>query len=217
MWGALAEYRSVTSDINASIFAMRLRIFFAFMTTPVHVHSADLRCHRAHQPSAVRCRPGGFHCRHIPGYLAAVQFVALVPLHLRACFAEQQRDLLVGRRLGRFERVFDPSTFLNPLVPLQIVDGHLPAFRGAENESTEMLLRGVVSPHEIPLHRILTAAPRIAVTNSISASSRSRHSGQIIRCSSIGPVSESGSRCIAYRSSRPSVTCCTITTVAYFS
>jgi hypothetical protein len=34
-WGALAEYRSVTSDINASILASRLRALFAFMTTPL--------------------------------------------------------------------------------------------------------------------------------------------------------------------------------------
>src|ERR1035437_8758118 len=34
MWGALAEYRSVTSDINISILASRLRALFAFMTTP---------------------------------------------------------------------------------------------------------------------------------------------------------------------------------------
>ena len=40
MWGALGEDRSVTSDINASILAMRLRTFFAFITTPVDVHSA---------------------------------------------------------------------------------------------------------------------------------------------------------------------------------
>src|ERR1035441_9606365 len=39
MWGALAEYRSVTSDINASILASRLRALFVFMTTPI-VHSA---------------------------------------------------------------------------------------------------------------------------------------------------------------------------------
>jgi hypothetical protein len=37
MWGALTEDRSVTSDINASILAMRLRTFFAFMTTPQRV------------------------------------------------------------------------------------------------------------------------------------------------------------------------------------
>ena len=49
MWGALAEDRSVTSDINASILAIRLRIFFAFMTTlSVHVHSADLCCRSTH-------------------------------------------------------------------------------------------------------------------------------------------------------------------------
>jgi hypothetical protein len=35
MWGALAEYRSVTSDINASILASRLRALFVFMTTPL--------------------------------------------------------------------------------------------------------------------------------------------------------------------------------------
>src|SRR6202521_6447857 len=34
MRGALAEYRSVTSDINASILASRLRALFAFITTP---------------------------------------------------------------------------------------------------------------------------------------------------------------------------------------
>src|SRR5450759_5871684 len=34
MWGALAEYRSVTSDINISILASRLRALFAFMTPP---------------------------------------------------------------------------------------------------------------------------------------------------------------------------------------
>jgi hypothetical protein len=45
MWGALAEDRSVTSDISASILAIRLRTFLAFMTTPVHVHSAmDFPC-----------------------------------------------------------------------------------------------------------------------------------------------------------------------------
>jgi hypothetical protein len=40
MWGALADDRSFTSEINASILAIRLRTFFAFMTTPTHVHSA---------------------------------------------------------------------------------------------------------------------------------------------------------------------------------
>jgi hypothetical protein len=34
MWGALSEYRSITSDINTSILASRLRALFAFMTTP---------------------------------------------------------------------------------------------------------------------------------------------------------------------------------------
>src|SRR3954447_21080950 len=41
-WGALCEDRSVTFDINASILAIRFRTFFDFMTTPVHVHSAEL-------------------------------------------------------------------------------------------------------------------------------------------------------------------------------
>src|ERR1017187_1806146 len=35
MWGTLAEYRSVTSNIDASILASRLRALFAFMTTPL--------------------------------------------------------------------------------------------------------------------------------------------------------------------------------------
>jgi len=65
MWGTLAEDRSVTSDINASILPIRLRIFFAFMTTPVHIHSPDLRR---------RVAPGGdeFHLRlqPIPARLA---------------------------------------------------------------------------------------------------------------------------------------------------
>jgi hypothetical protein len=41
--GALTEDRSVNFDINASILAIRLRILLDFMTTPVHVHSPDLR------------------------------------------------------------------------------------------------------------------------------------------------------------------------------
>jgi hypothetical protein len=39
-WGALCEDRSVTSEINASILAIRFRTFFDFMTTPIHDHSA---------------------------------------------------------------------------------------------------------------------------------------------------------------------------------
>jgi hypothetical protein len=39
MWGALAEDRSATFDINASILAIRLRILFAFTTAPLRVIS----------------------------------------------------------------------------------------------------------------------------------------------------------------------------------
>src|ERR1035441_6057608 len=49
MWGAL-EYRSVISDINASILASRLRALFVFMTTP---YSHGDRCHH--------CRSLGTH------------------------------------------------------------------------------------------------------------------------------------------------------------
>jgi hypothetical protein len=37
MWGALADDRSVTFNINASILASRLRTLFAFMTTSSHL------------------------------------------------------------------------------------------------------------------------------------------------------------------------------------
>src|ERR1039458_4557602 len=37
MLGALPEYRSITSDINSSILANRLRALFAFITTPLVV------------------------------------------------------------------------------------------------------------------------------------------------------------------------------------
>ena len=47
--------------------------------------------------------------------------------------------------------------------------------------------------------------------------SRSRHAGQIRICSSSGPVSESGRVFMAYRFSKSSVTCFTISTVLYFS
>jgi hypothetical protein len=36
MWGAFAEHRSVSFVINTSILANRLKILFAFMTTPIH-------------------------------------------------------------------------------------------------------------------------------------------------------------------------------------
>src|ERR1017187_10971006 len=118
----------------------------------------DLRWHRANQPSAVRCRPGGFHCRRIFRATSPQSgWSPLMPLHLRGVHAEQQRNLLVGRGLGRLERVFDPPTLLSPLLLLQIVDGHLPAFRRAENENTEMLLCGVVSPPGIPSHHSRSA------------------------------------------------------------
>ena len=65
--------------------------------------------------------------------------------------------------------------------------------------------------------RILIAASRITVTNSISDWSRSRQFGQVSRCSSKGPSSDSGTICMAYRSSESSVTCFTISTVAYFA
>jgi hypothetical protein len=45
---ALTEDRSVNFDINASILAIRLRVLLDFMTTPVHVHSPDLRRRFAH-------------------------------------------------------------------------------------------------------------------------------------------------------------------------
>jgi hypothetical protein len=38
MWGAPSEDRSVTFNINDSILAIRLRTFFAFMTTPFSPH-----------------------------------------------------------------------------------------------------------------------------------------------------------------------------------
>jgi hypothetical protein len=41
MWGALAEDRSVTFNINASILASRLRTLFAFMTTSSHLRLVD--------------------------------------------------------------------------------------------------------------------------------------------------------------------------------
>jgi hypothetical protein len=41
MWGALAKYRSVTSDINASILFSRFRALFAFMTTPIVQSAVD--------------------------------------------------------------------------------------------------------------------------------------------------------------------------------
>jgi hypothetical protein len=54
MWGA-SEYRSATSDINASILASRLRALFAFMTTPLSQNTTPhacvrqrLRKHRGH-------------------------------------------------------------------------------------------------------------------------------------------------------------------------
>jgi len=82
-----------------------------------------------------------------------------MPLQLRGCLAEQYRSLFLGRGLGRLEHGFDPSILLNPLVLLQIVDGHLPAFRGAENENTDMLLRGVEGPHRV----LVTCAESVPV------------------------------------------------------
>ena len=72
-----------------------------------------------------------------------------MPLQLRGCLAEQYRSLFLGRGLGRLEHGFDPSILLNPLVLQQIINGHLPTFRGAENENTDMLLRGVEGPHRV--------------------------------------------------------------------
>src|ERR1022692_1429922 len=59
MWGAF-EYRSATSDINASILASRLRAFFAFMTTPLSQNTTPhaclrqrLRGHREHSSGSL--------------------------------------------------------------------------------------------------------------------------------------------------------------------
>jgi hypothetical protein len=52
MWGALAEDRSATFDINASILAIRLRILFAFTTAPLRVISDML--HDSHNTLVLR-------------------------------------------------------------------------------------------------------------------------------------------------------------------
>ena len=115
MWGALAEDRSVTFDINASILAMRLRTFFAFMT---------LLSFTLLWISPIRCRD-----RPAARILAATERMpsALRPVTVRFTSATSSpgADLpsnddtfswLVA--LARLQRFLDVSILLNPFVLL---------------------------------------------------------------------------------------------------
>jgi hypothetical protein len=138
-----------------------------------------------------------------------------VPLQLWGCLAEQKRGLSFGRSLGRSDRAFHLSTLLNPFMLQQIVNGHLPAFRGAQNESSEMPLRGVESSHEIPSDRILAAAERIAITNSSVGWSRPAmwaHQQVLFEQTHV----RFGKASMVHRTNKSSLACRTIYTVTHF-
>ena len=72
------------------------------------------------------------------------------------------------RSLGGLERFFHLSALLQPLVPVNVVDRDLPAFWRAEDENSDMLLRGIKGSHERRWYQIFAAATRIAVTHLIA-------------------------------------------------
>src|ERR1017187_2030888 len=121
MWGAF-EYRSATSDINASILASRLRALFAFMTTPLSQNTTPhacirqrLRKHRA-RGRRRRAQAALFRPLH-RGYQARVRVngLPLPPQPLRPQLEDRKMQVWRARiRISRRSHKTDDVSTLDP-------------------------------------------------------------------------------------------------------